>query len=164
MDPTQPIDLRSDTVTKPTPAMRKAIAEAEVGDDVLGDDPTVNCLQEEVANLLGKEAAIFVPSGTMANQIAVRTLCEPGDEIIMHQASHVYLYEGGAPAALSGCLTRLLPRRSRPVHGGAVAAGGSSRQSALRPFASRGAGKHAQPRRWIDLAAGTDRGHSRAGS
>jgi threonine aldolase len=102
------IDLRSDTVTRPTPGMRKAIAEAEVGDDVFGDDPTVIRLQERVADLLGKEASLFVPSGSMANQTAIRSLTEPGDEIIAHRDSHIYHYEAGAPAALSGCSLRLL--------------------------------------------------------
>ena len=103
------IDLRSDTVTKPTPEMRRAIAEAEVGDDVFGDDPTVNRLQERVAELTGKEAAIFVPSGSMANQASIRAQTQPGDEIICHQDSHIYHYEGGAPAGLSGCSFRFLP-------------------------------------------------------
>jgi threonine aldolase len=96
------IDLRSDTVTKPTPAMRKAMAEAEVGDDVFGEDPTVNALQEKVANLLGKEAALFVPSGTMANQLSIKSHTEPGDEVIIESSSHAYNFEGGAGAALSG--------------------------------------------------------------
>jgi threonine aldolase len=96
------IDLRSDTVTKPTPAMRKAMAEAEVGDDVYGEDPTVNALQEKVANLLGKEAAIFVASGTMANQLAIKAHTHPGDELIMEATSHPYNFEGGAIAAISG--------------------------------------------------------------
>ncbi len=100
------IDLRSDTITRPTPAMRDAMARAEVGDDVFGDDPTVNRLQEVAAGLLGKEAALFVPSGTMANQVAVRTWTEPGDEIIVEASSHIYLYEGGGYAALSGCSIR----------------------------------------------------------
>ena len=77
-----PIDLRSDTVTRPTPSMRRAMAEAVVGDDVYGEDPTVNALEARVAALLGKEAAIFVPSGTMANQIAVRLHCRPGEELV----------------------------------------------------------------------------------
>ena len=105
----QPIDLRSDTITQPCPAMRQAMANAEVGDDVLGADPTVKKLEEYTAQLLGKEAAIFVPSGTMSNQIAVRCLTEPGDEIIMEQNSHCYYYEAGAPAALSGVSCRLIP-------------------------------------------------------
>jgi len=96
------VDLRSDTVTKPTPAMRKAMAEAEVGDDVFGEDPTVNALQEKVAKILGKEASIFVPSGTMANQLAIKSHTQPGDEVIIEGMSHPYNFEGGASAALSG--------------------------------------------------------------
>jgi threonine aldolase len=96
------IDLRSDTVTKPSPAMRRAMAEAEVGDDVFADDPTVNRLQARVAELLGKAAALFVPSGTMANQLALRAWTEPGDEAIMERNAHTFNYEGGGPAALSG--------------------------------------------------------------
>lgn len=88
--------------------MRKAMAEAEVGDDVFGDDPTVNRLQERVAQLLGKEAAIYVPSGSMANQTSIRSQTQPGDEIIAHADSHIYHYEAGAPAGLSGCSIRLL--------------------------------------------------------
>ena len=103
------IDLRSDTVTRPSPEMRRAIAEAEVGDDVFADDPTVNRLQERVAAMLGKEASLFVPSGTMANQIAIRVHTEPGDEIITHTDNHCYIYEGAAPAALAGCSVCLLP-------------------------------------------------------
>ncbi len=102
------IDLRSDTVTKPTPEMRRAIAEAEVGDDVLGDDPTVIRLQERVAELMGKEAAIFVPSGSMANQTAIRAQTQPGDEIIGHEESHFYHYEGAAAFAISGCSVRFM--------------------------------------------------------
>ncbi|MCH7597116.1 MAG: aminotransferase class I/II-fold pyridoxal phosphate-dependent enzyme [Planctomycetes bacterium] len=105
----QPIvDLRSDTVTQPSPEMRRAMAEAEVGDDVFGEDPTVRRLQERVATLLGKEAALFVPSGSMANQTAIRAQTQPGDEIIAHADSHIYHYEAGGPAALSGCSMRLL--------------------------------------------------------
>ena len=96
------IDLRSDTVTKPTPAMRKAMAEAEVGDDVYGEDPTMNLLQEKVATILGKEASLFVPSGTMANQLAIKSHTQPGDEVIIEATSHPYNFEGGASAALSG--------------------------------------------------------------
>jgi threonine aldolase len=96
------IDLRSDTVTKPTPAMRKAMAEAEVGDDVYGEDPTMNALQEKVAKLLGKESAIFVPTGTMANQLAIKAHTQPGDEVIIEATSHAYTFEGGGGAALSG--------------------------------------------------------------
>jgi threonine aldolase len=96
------IDLRSDTVTKPGPGMRKAMAAAEVGDDVYGEDPTVNALQERIAALLGKEAAVWVPTGTMANQIALGSLAGPGDEIICDRNCHVVNYEGGAISALWG--------------------------------------------------------------
>src|SRR5574341_416113 len=95
------IDLRSDTVTRPTPAMRKAMAEAEVGDDVFGEDPTVNALQEKVAKILGKEASIFVPSGTMANQLAIKSHTQPGDEVVIEATSHPYNFEAGASAVLS---------------------------------------------------------------
>jgi threonine aldolase len=103
-----PIDLRSDTVTKPTPGMRQAIANAEVGDDVYGEDPTVNRLQERVAELLGKAAAVFVPSGTMANQVALAAQLSPGDEIICDQGAHCINFEGGALAALSLAQARTL--------------------------------------------------------
>lgn len=96
------IDLRSDTVTRPSKEMRKAIAEAEVGDDVFGDDPTVIKLEEMVAFLLGKQKALYVPSGTMGNQVCLRSLTCPGDEVILEVNSHIYNYEVGAPAALSG--------------------------------------------------------------
>ncbi|MDP2972738.1 MAG: GntG family PLP-dependent aldolase, partial [Deltaproteobacteria bacterium] len=96
------IDLRSDTVTRPTPLMRKAMSEAEVGDDVFGEDPTVNALHERVAQMLGKEAALFVPSGTMANQLAIKSHTQPGDEVIIEATSHPYNFEGGGGAVLSG--------------------------------------------------------------
>jgi threonine aldolase len=102
------IDLRSDTVTKPTPAMRQAMATAEVGDDVFGEDPTVNQLQEKVAKLLGKEAALFVPSGTMGNQLCIKAQTSPGDEVICEQGAHFLHYEGGALGLLSGVQPRLL--------------------------------------------------------
>ena len=100
------IDLRSDTLTKPTPAMRLAMAEAEVGDDVYGEDPTITALELKTAELLGKEAALFVPSGTMANQIAVGVHAGPGDELICGATAHVYVWEGGGAARLSGVTTR----------------------------------------------------------
>ena len=102
------IDLRSDTVTQPTENMRKAMLEAKVGDDVLGDDPTVIELQNKAARILGKEAALYVPSGTMSNIVATRTHTSPGDEIVTESHSHVYKYEGGAFAALSGCSVALV--------------------------------------------------------
>jgi len=96
------IDLRSDTVTRPTPAMREAMARAEVGDDVYGEDPTVNALQARAAELLGKPAALFVPSGTMANQACLLALCRPGDVVLAAKGAHVLRYEGGAASALAG--------------------------------------------------------------
>jgi threonine aldolase len=96
------IDLRSDTVTKPTDAMRQAMARAEVGDDVYGEDPTVNRLQDMAAGLLGKKAALFVPSGTMANQLAIRIQTQPGQEVIVESKAHIVRYEQGAAGALAG--------------------------------------------------------------
>jgi len=96
------IDLRSDTVTKPTPAMREAMAKAPVGDDVYGEDPSVNALQERVAQLLGKQAAVLFPSGTMANQASLRVHTRPGDVVLASEGAHILLAEGGAAAALSG--------------------------------------------------------------
>lgn len=101
-----PLDLRSDTVTRPTAAMREAMMSAPLGDDVLGDEPTVQRLEERVAKLLGKEAALFTPSGTMANQLAIRCHCEAGDEVIAHGESHIIHYETAAPAAIAGCMVR----------------------------------------------------------
>jgi threonine aldolase len=102
------IDLRSDTVTKPTAAMRTAMAQAEVGDDVIGVDPTVQRLQERTAEILGKEAAIFMPSGSMTNQIAVRVHCRPGDEFLCDEGCHIFNYEQGAFAQLSGVVARTI--------------------------------------------------------
>jgi threonine aldolase len=96
------IDLQSDTVTRPTRAMRQFMCEAEVGDEQLFEDPTVNTLQEMVAELLGKEAALFLPSGTMCNEIALRVHCRPGDEMIAHRTAHPIHFEAGGPAALAG--------------------------------------------------------------
>jgi threonine aldolase len=104
-----PIDLRSDTITRPTPAMREAMARAEVGDDVFGDDPTVIRLEERVAEMLGMEAALFAPSGTMTNQLALRVHTEPGDEILIDANAHIYYYEAGGPAAIAGVMCRCLP-------------------------------------------------------
>ncbi|MCY3018540.1 MAG: aminotransferase class I/II-fold pyridoxal phosphate-dependent enzyme [Planctomycetota bacterium] len=108
MNDNRAIDLRSDTITQPTPAMREAMADAEVGDDVFGEDPTVQRLEARVAGMLGKESALFTPSGTMANQLAVRTHTEPGDEILIDANAHISYYEAGGPAALSGVSCRCL--------------------------------------------------------
>src|SRR5438552_8022958 len=99
---TTSIDLRSDTVTRPTAEMRSAIAAAPVGDDQYGEDPTVNQLQERVAKLLAKEAALFLPSGTMANQVALRVLTRPGDDVVVSRESHAVWHETGAGAANAG--------------------------------------------------------------
>jgi threonine aldolase len=100
------IDLRSDTVTRPGPEMRAAMAQAEVGDDVFGEDPTVQRLEARIADILGKEAALFVPSGVMGNQIALMLHCERGDEVILAEQSHIFYYESGAPAVLAGVQLR----------------------------------------------------------
>ena len=102
MSPATPIDLRSDTVTRPTAAMRAAMASAAVGDDQYGEDPTVNELQARVATLLGKEAALWVPTGTMANQVALRALTRPGDDVVVSRESHTVWHETGASAANAG--------------------------------------------------------------
>src|ERR1700723_98701 len=111
-DPTQPpvrINLLSDTQTRPTSGMREAMARAEVGDEQIGDDPTVNILCERVADLLGKEAAVFMPSGTMCNVAATLVHCRRGDEILAHETAHIIAREGGAHAALSGFQIMPLP-------------------------------------------------------
>ena len=111
-----PIDLRSDTVTRPTPAMRQAIANAEVGDDVIDVDPTCRRLEELTAELLGKEAALFMPSGTMTNQVGVRIHCKPGDEFICEAGCHIYNYEQGAFAQLSGVVARTVEGEAGVLH------------------------------------------------
>ena len=120
------IDLRSDTITQPTPAMRAAMADAEVGDDTFGDDPTMQRLEACVAEMLGKESALFTPSGTMANQLALRAHTESGDEILVDANAHIYYYEAGGPAALSGVSCRCLAG----VHGIFTA---KDVETALRP-------------------------------
>ncbi len=102
------VDLRSDTVTRPTPAMRRAMFEAEVGDDVFGEDPTVNALEARAAEISGKQAALFVPSGTMGNQAAIAAHTRPGHEVIVEDRAHIVLYEWGMPARFSGCLARTI--------------------------------------------------------
>jgi threonine aldolase len=103
------IDLRSDTVTKPSAAMRQAMASAEVGDDVYGDDPTVNSLEERVAAMFGHEAGLFAPTGSLANQLAIRTLVKPGEELLVETRGHIVRAELGAAAAFSGITTRTWP-------------------------------------------------------
>lgn len=120
------IDLRSDTVTVPTAEMRRAMFEAEVGDDVYGEDPTVNRLEEEAAAMLGKEAALFVPTGTQGNQIAILAHTQRGDEVIVESESHVFFYEAGGIAVLSGC-------QPRPVAGFRGAMDPEQVAAAIRP-------------------------------
>ena len=117
------IDLRSDTVTKPSSAMREAMAQAEVGDDVYGEDPTVNRLESTAAQMLEKEAALFVPTGVMANQLSIRLHTRSGDEVIVEGSSHLIRYEGGSASALSQVQLRcvsgergLLEQRARGFH------------------------------------------------
>jgi threonine aldolase len=141
------IDLRSDTVTKPTPGMREAMASAEVGDDVYGEDPTVNALEAEVAALFGHEAALFVPSGSMGNQIAIQTLVPPGHELLCDADAHVVTYEVGAAAAVGGISTRTWPAVGAGIDPAAVAA-------MIRPE-----GYHAVPTRAIAV----EQTHNRAG-
>ena len=122
------IDLRSDTITRPSDGMRRAMYEAEVGDDVYGEDPTVNRLQNRVADRLGTEAALFVPSGTMANQICLHVLTEPGDEVILERGAHIFNYETGAAGLLSGL-------QLNPVDGDNGLLGPEQVAAAIRPDA-----------------------------
>lgn len=119
------IDLRSDTLTQPTKRMREAIFQATVGDDVYGEDPTINRLEEIAAEMLGKESAVFVTSGTQGNQLAVLAYCSPGDEVIVESESHIFYYEGGAISALAGV-------QPRPVQGIKGAMNPSAVKSAIR--------------------------------
>lgn len=121
-----PIDLRSDTVTRPTQEMRRAMAAAEVGDDVFGDDPTVNALQDLAAEVMGKEAALFVPTGSMGNQVCLGALTRPGDEVVCDEGAHFLHYEGGSIAAHLGLV-------ARPLHGDRGVLGADQVSDALRP-------------------------------
>jgi len=140
------VDLRSDTVTRPTEGMRAAMAGAVVGDDVYGEDPTVNALQEKVAALLGHEAALFTPTGSMANQIAVQLLVPPGEELLCDADAHVVTYEIGAAAAIGGVSTRTWPAVAAEIDVDAVTA-------MVRP-----AGYHAVPTRAIAVEQTHNRG------
>jgi threonine aldolase len=142
------IDLRSDTVTKPSPEMRRAMYEAEVGDDVYGEDPTVNRLQEYAAELMGKEAALYVPSGVMGNQICLNILTEPADEVICEKDAHIFNYESGSPAVLSGIQLHPLPGRDGVITVEQV-------EDAIRP-----AGAYYMPRSKVIAVENT---HNRAG-
>src|SRR5882724_3326350 len=102
------VDLRSDTMTKPTPAMLEAMMKAEVGDDVFGEDPTINMLEAMAAEIFGMEAALYSPTGTMSNQVGIKVHTQPGDEVICDKTAHVYQYEGGGIAFNCGCQVKLL--------------------------------------------------------
>ena len=116
------VDLRSDTVTRPTTAMREAMLRAPLGDDVFGEDPSVNALEERLAAMFGHEAALFCPSGTMTNQIAINVHTRPGDEVICEEGAHVYRYEGGGTMANSGCSVKFVPADRGRFSAEAVAA------------------------------------------
>jgi threonine aldolase len=120
------VDLRSDTVTQPTEGMRRAMVDAPLGDDVFGEDPTVNRLEEYVAARLGKEAALYCPSGTMTNQIGVYVATRRGDEVILHEGAHLFNYEAGAPALLSGV-------QVRPISGEGGVVSTETLRAAIRP-------------------------------
>src|SRR5829696_7560722 len=124
------VDLQSDTVTRPTREMRQFMCEAEVGDEQKFEDPTVNQLQDLVAELLGKEAAVFLPSGTMCIEIALRVHCRPGDEMLAHRTAHPIHFEGGGPAALAGV-------NVRPLDGSRGTFDAATAESAIRPTESR---------------------------
>ena len=130
------IDLRSDTVTTPTPEMRRAMADAEVGDDVYGEDPTINRFQERAAELLGKEAALYVPSGTMANQLALRVLARPGTEVLCAARAHVYRYESGGAPANSGIQLRALDDSDGVLTADVIDRSASDAQYHLPPIAA----------------------------
>jgi threonine aldolase len=154
------VDLFSDTVTRPTPEMRRFMCDAEVGDEQKFEDPTVNLLQEMVADLLGKEAALFLPSGTMCNEIAIRVHCRPGDEMIAHRTAHPIHFESGGPAALAGVNVSPLTvsagshRRRRggrdpaprgPLPAGPAPLGGADLESGRRSVPLRGTGEPRWP-------------------
>src|SRR2546423_2540231 len=128
--PTIAVDLQSDTVTKPTREMRRFMCDAEVGDEQKGEDPTVNTLQAMVAELLGKEAALFLPSGTMCNEIAMRVHCRPGDEMLAHRTAHPIHFEAGGPAALAGV-------NVRPLDGARGIYSAEAAEAGIRPAANR---------------------------
>ncbi len=133
------LDFRSDTVTRPTAAMRAAMASAEVGDDVFGDDPSVNRLQEVVARRLGKEAAVFVASGTMSNLIAVRLHCKPGDELICEAGCHIYNYEQSGYAQINGIAVQPVRGELRSAQARAI---GRFNPTGKHPLRAHPAGNH----------------------
>ena len=156
------VDLRSDTVTRPTPEMRRAMAEAEVGDDVYSEDPTVNRLEHEAAEIFGKEAALFVPTGCMGNLIAIKIWTHHGDEVICDERGHVDLYELASMSAIAGCMPRIA-RGEDGILSWAADRSGDSPAHLLR-FANRAGvpGKYAQHGGWYGVSDRAGGGHLRA--
>ena len=154
--PLRAIDLRSDTVTQPTPEMRRAMAEAEVADDVYGEDPTMNRLHERAAEIFQKEAAIFVPSGTMGNQVAIRCHTQHGQEIICEERAHFINLESATVAAFSGCQPRTIYRRRRD-HLGADQEEDCAAGILSRADRTDRTGEHGQPYRRHGFSAGRGR-------
>ena len=138
------IDLRSDTVTKPSPAMRRAMAEAEVGDDVYIEDPTVNRLQDRAAEIFGREAGLFVPSGSMGNLTCIMAQTERGQEVICEAAGHIYNYEMASMSALAGVLPRVIPTMRRHHDLGADRSGNPGKNLHTSADGIGRTGKHAQ--------------------
>lgn len=130
------IDFRSDTVTQPTAGMRKAMLDAPLGDDVFGEDPSVNALEEKCAEMFAMDAAIFCPSGTMTNQIAIKCHTQPGDEVICDELSHIYQYEGGGIAFNSGCSVKLLHGNYGRINAGMVLQSINNRSDAHKAYSS----------------------------
>src|SRR5438876_5622058 len=130
------IDFRSDTVTKPTAAMLEAMMNASVGDDVFGEDPSINQLETIVANMFGMEAAIFCPSGTMTNQIAIKCHTQPGDEVICDKLSHIYQYEGGGIAFNAGCSVKLLNGNCGRINSEMITASINNRTDVHKAYSS----------------------------
>src|SRR5215471_7486189 len=128
------IDFRSDTVTQPTAPMKEAMMKANVGDDVFGEDPSINELENLTADLFGMEAALFCPSGTMTNQIAIKCHTQPGDEVICDKLSHIYQYEGGGVAFNSGCSVKLLEGDRGRINAEMVAASVNNRNDAHKAY------------------------------
>ncbi len=159
------IDLFSDTMTKPTPAMRKAMAEAEVGDEQKGEDPTTRRLEERVAALLGKDDAVFLPSGTMCNQIALAVHCRAGDEILAPDNAHIFTYEGGGASVFAGAQARSMPAEQGIFTAAAVeAAIRNPARAASSEVAAGRARADDEPRRRRGVAAGAHRGGGGGGA
>ncbi len=158
------IDLRSDTVTKPTPAMRQAMFEAEVGDDVYGEDPTANRLEQRAAEIVGKEAALFVPTGTMGNTIAIKLLTEHGQEVVCDSRAHLLDWELSMLAWFSGCLIRSAETQDGILTWDRHPHGSESGRTPLRRHRSDRDRKHAQHGGRARLSAGSDRRYLRPGA